>query len=176
MARDGAPTRDRQTLDLPKAYATTDFSLVTLLATLGIQLVNHRGQIAKKGDAVEWREITSKQLDQLKIDFDTAVKRGLGEIAYGFAEHPHRDKTIKAFREARAQAEKGENSDIPDTFKITCSCGEDCIVDVYDLLARFAGYLFATRKYLADRRPKAPAKLRMSKGAGHTVIDPKNIR
>lgn len=171
MARDGAPTRSRQPLEIPDAYSTTDFSLVVTLATLGMKLVNSKGKPAKKGEQVEWREISTKQLKELGIDFETAVKRGLGDIAYGIYQDPNRNRIIKAFREARAIAEEGGTEEIPDEFEIRCECGKSCNVEVHEFLAKFSGYLFATRKYLADRRSKAGARLRVSKSSGgHGVV------
>lgn len=171
MARDGAPTRSRQPLDIPDAYSTTDFSLVVTLATLGMKLVNSKGFPAKKGEQVEWREISTKLLKDLGIDFEKAVKRGLGDIAYGIHKDPNRNRMIKAFREARAMAEKGESQEIPDEFEIRCECGKACSVEVHEFLAKFAGHLFANRKYLADRRPKATARLRTSgSSGGHSVF------
>lgn len=159
MARDGAPTRSRQTLD-NQPYATTDFSLAVTLLTLGIRPVNQRGEIAKRGDQIEWREIDTKLLDQTGKSFEQAEREGLGEIAYGFANHPLRSDVIKEFRRARARFQETAGDDIPDEFAIKCECGKDHTLQIVPLLATFAAFLFGSRKYLADRRKHAKARLR----------------
>lgn len=158
----------------PKAYATDDFSLAVTLWVLAMQMVNHKGQPAGKGECPEWKQIESKDLDKLGIDFEEAVKRGMGEIAYGFAYHDKRQLIIDTFRKAREAAKTG-NTEIPDTFKLKCECGKDCTLETVELLSSFAAYLFAARKYFADRRPKIPAKLRVQNDDGSfDLIDPRH--
>jgi hypothetical protein len=157
----------------PNAFATTDFSLAVTLSTLGVGFINHHGEPASKGDQVEWKEIKASELDRLGLKFEEAEAKGLGEIAYGFAEHPMRSEIIKALRNTR---EQGKNKDIPDTFAIKCECGKDHTADLVPILAAFAGYLFANRKYLADRREKAKARLRNDKSANSfDIISPKSL-
>ena len=141
-------------------YATTDFSLAVTLATLGIKPVNHDGQIAKRGEQPEWREITTELLDEFGITLEEAERRGLGEIAYGFAMHPMRAEIIQEFRKARARFDKTDTEHIPDDFCIKCECGKEHTAQIVPILATFAAFLFGTRKYLADRRKRVKARLR----------------
>ena len=160
-------------MGIPNAFATTDFSLAVTLSTLGVGFVNQYGEPAKTGDQIEWKEIKASELDRRGLTFEQAEAQGLGDIAYGFADHPMRAEIIKALRASRENT--GKNQDIPDTFAIKCDCGKDHTADLVPILASFAGYLFANRKYLADRRKKAKARLRNDKSASSfDIISPKH--
>jgi hypothetical protein len=166
-------------LDLPKElkpYVTTDFSLAITMWVLALKLVNRDGQPPKPKECPEYREINAKELDELGIDFAEGMKRGLGQIAYGFAYHENRQKIIDTFNKARKAAKEGANQEIPDTFEIKCECGREHTQDLVEILATFAGYLFAARKHFADRRPRVGALLRVPKGTGFELIDPRTIQ
>lgn len=158
---------------IPSTFATTDFSLAMLLISAGVPLVNRDGQPIQPGDTPEWRQISSKVLDEKGWTLQDAINAGYeGEISYGFGKHDQRKDMIDAFR--KTSANLNATQEIPDVIEVKDSEGRAVQIPCLPLLATFAAILFKNRKRFANRRKKVLPRLHIQKADGNYVIlDPR---
>jgi hypothetical protein len=153
------------------AFTTNDFQMASALGSLGIPLVNHEGGIAQKGQCPEWREISTKDLEESGLSFEDAEKKGLGQIVYGFGNHDHRKETIDAFKKVMHAEKSAEPVEIPDVVEVNCPhCGKCGHVDVYKLLATGMAMFHRTAQYLWKRRKIVQALYRFRKPDGNDFL------